>query len=154
MVSIPVSKRYLPDHSYVNNNNHHRLVIDITAKIIYDDSHDNYAPSEDIGMKSQFDDFNLRSLADQNSVDPDRTLNITIEEGITTDGLNRGMVNRIPFIKPLTPMLFSELTMGGLANDHRIYGPQSNAYITKHLEFVELVVNNYDEDAHPCMYYN
>lgn len=125
--------------------------IDITAKIIYDESHDNYAPSEDIGMKSEFDDFNLRSLQDQNSVDPDRTLNITIEEGITTDGLNRGLVNRVPFIKPLTPVLFSELTTKELANDHRIYGPQTNAYITKHLEFVELVVNNFDEDAHPCM---
>ncbi|KAI9492267.1 Cupredoxin [Zychaea mexicana] len=125
------------------------LQVNYTAPIYYDRSHDKFAPSEDIAIKSKFDDFNLRSFWNMNAVDPDSQYNITIEQQFTTDGLNRGMVNRIPFIGSPTPTLFTELTTGELANDARVYGPQGNAYITKHLDMVEIVVNNFDGDAHP-----
>ncbi|KAI9256617.1 multicopper oxidase-domain-containing protein [Phascolomyces articulosus] len=125
------------------------LQLGYTAPIYYDEMKDKFAPSEDIGTKSTFDDFNLRSLENSYAVEPDRQFNFTVEQQVTTDGLNRGMVNRVPFIAPLTPVLFSELTTGELANDPRVYGPQSNAYVTENLEMVEVVINNYDDDAHP-----
>ncbi|KAI8149479.1 Cupredoxin [Fennellomyces sp. T-0311] len=125
------------------------LQLNLTALLYYDASHDNFAPSEDIGLKSAFDDFNLRSLANVHAVEPDATLNLTVEQQVVTDGLNRGMINRIPFISSPTPTLFTELTTGILANNSKVYGPQGNAYITKHLDMIELVVNNYDEDGHP-----
>ncbi|KAI9256618.1 Cupredoxin [Phascolomyces articulosus] len=125
------------------------LQLNITTPIFYDSTHMSFAPSEDIGIKSKFDDFNLRSLADVKAVDTDTVFNITVEQQIVIDGLNRGMINRIPFINSLTPTLFTELTMGELANNSKVYGSQGNAYITKYLDMIELVVNNFDEDAHP-----
>ncbi|KAJ2471350.1 ferroxidase fet3 [Coemansia sp. RSA 2131] len=42
----------------------------------------------------------------------------------------------------LVPTLYTALSMGDLAANSSIYGPQTNAYVLKHLEVVEIVINN------------
>ncbi|KAJ1764156.1 ferroxidase fet3, partial [Coemansia sp. RSA 1824] len=42
----------------------------------------------------------------------------------------------------LVPTLYTALSMGELAKNSSVYGPQTNAYVLKHLEVVEIVINN------------
>ncbi|ORY91398.1 Cupredoxin [Syncephalastrum racemosum] len=123
----------------------------ITAPVYYNDdtSESSFAPSDDIGAGSNFEDFRLRSLEDIDAVEPDISYNFTVEQQTTTDGINRGMINRVPMIFSRTPTYMTMATMGNLSSSPLVYGPQGRGYITKHLDMVELIVNNYDTDAHP-----
>ncbi|KAJ2223616.1 ferroxidase fet3 [Coemansia sp. RSA 518] len=48
----------------------------------------------------------------------------------------------------LVPTLYTALSMGDLAKNSSVYGPQTNAYVLKHLEVVEIVINNPIGDDH------
>ncbi|KAI7854528.1 hypothetical protein BDC45DRAFT_569209 [Circinella umbellata] len=83
----------------------------------YDETDKNLASSEETGVKSKFDDFSLRSLDDVKAIESDNVFNITVERQVVTDRLSRDMINCVPFINLLTFTLFTELTMGALANN-------------------------------------
>ncbi|KAJ2821583.1 ferroxidase fet3 [Coemansia erecta] len=45
--------------------------------------------------------------------------------------------------KPVfVPTLYTTLSMGHLASNSSIYGPQTNAYILNHLEVIEVIIRN------------
>ncbi|KAJ1743267.1 ferroxidase fet3 [Coemansia sp. RSA 989] len=46
------------------------------------------------------------------------------------------------------PALMTALSMGDLAMDPRVYGPQANAQVVRHMENVELVLNNTNARDH------
>ncbi len=64
-----------------------------------------------------------------------------------TDGTNRGMFNKITYTAPLVPALFSELTLGPNATVAKAYGP--NSFVLEHLEVVDFVIKNADDNMHP-----
>lgn len=65
------------------------------------------------------------------------------------DGINRAAFNNITFTAPKTPSLFTMLSMGEDAHLAEIYGPQTNAVVLEMGEVVDLMVVNYDANAHP-----
>ncbi|KAL0091079.1 multicopper oxidase [Phycomyces blakesleeanus] len=125
------------------------LVTNITANIMYDASHSNFAESQDLGMGSEFDDIDLPPLYPASAVEPDQQVNLTFNFDVTTDGINRGMFNELPYLTPKVPTLNTVLSMGELATDLTVYGPQSQAIILDHLNMVEIVLNNLDAGNHP-----
>ncbi|CAO3626077.1 unnamed protein product [Cunninghamella blakesleeana] len=127
------------------------LQLNYTAPIYYDNTHQNFAPSQDVGMASTFDDFTLVPLINATGVpEPDISLNLTFNFDVTTDGINRGMFNELPYLQPKVPSLNTMLTIGGnLSSNVDVYGPQSMAFVIKHLDFVEIVVTNFDAGNHP-----
>ncbi|KAF7722838.1 hypothetical protein EC973_002640 [Apophysomyces ossiformis] len=125
------------------------LKTNLTTPIYYNASHGNFAPSEDVGMGSDFDDIALPPLHRAAAVEPDHQVNLTFNFDVTTDGLNRGMFNEIPYLSPKVPTLNTLFSMGNLSNNIDVYGPQSMAYILKHLDMVEIVLNNLDDGDHP-----
>lgn len=126
------------------------LVLDITAPIYYNTNHQNFAPSQDIGMDSPFDDYLLAPLVNASVPEPDQSLNLTFNFDVTTDGLNRGMFNELPYLSPKVPTINTMLGMGNLSSNVDVYGPQSMAFMMKHLDMIEVAVSNFDAGNHPC----
>lgn len=121
----------------------------ITAPIYYSTDHQNFSPSQDIGMSSPFDDMTLQPLYNATAVDYDHQVNLTIDFQVTTDGMNRGMFNDVPYLSPKVPSLNTLLSMGADAMNVDVYGPQTQAFMLKHLDMIEVVLNNLDGNAHP-----
>ena len=103
-------------------------------------------------MASTFDDIEFKCLEPAAAVQPDKRVNLTIDFQVTTDGINRGMFNELPYLAPLVPSLNTMLGMGNLSYEETVYGPQTQAIVLDHLSMVEIVLNNLDAGAHPCKY--
>lgn len=101
-------------------------------------------------MDSDFDDIELACLEPAAAVAPDHRVNLTVDFQVTTDGINRGMFNDLPYLPPKTPSLNTMLFQGNYSYSTEVYGPQSQAFILNHLDMVEIVLNNLDANAHPC----
>ncbi|KAI8331178.1 Cupredoxin [Chlamydoabsidia padenii] len=121
----------------------------ITAPIYYNTNHQNFAPSQDVGMACTFDDFLLVPLVNNTIPEPDQSLNMTFDFAVTTDGINRGMFNGLPYLQPKVPTLNTMFGMGNLSNNVDVYGPQTIAYVMKHLDFIEVAISNFDSGQHP-----
>ncbi|KAI9498290.1 multicopper oxidase-domain-containing protein [Zychaea mexicana] len=125
------------------------LEYNIAAPVYYDQSHSNFSSSDDLGMASEFDDLLMNTLVPAAAVEPDHQVNLTIDFQVTTDGINRGMFNEVPYLAPKTPSLNTMLFQGNHSLEKSVYGPQSQAIILNHLDMVEIVLNNLDAGAHP-----
>ena len=126
------------------------LLLDLTAPIYYDQSHNNFAPSNDSGEKTAFDDLRLSPLIPKAAVEPDHQVNLTIDFQVTTDGINRGMFNGLPYLAPKVPTINTLFSEGQDALSSTVYGPQTRAIVLDHMDMVELVLNNLDAGDHPC----
>lgn len=124
--------------------------LDLTAPIYYDQSHSNFAPSGDSGEKSDFDDLKLSPLIPKAAAEPDHQVNLTIDFQVTTDGINRGFFNDLPYLAPKVPSINTLFSEGQDALSSTVYGPQSRAIVLDHLDMVEVVLNNLDAGDHPC----
>ncbi|RCH93210.1 hypothetical protein CU097_009834 [Rhizopus azygosporus] len=125
------------------------LKVNITAPLYYNASHNNFAPSEDVGMGSTFDDMVLTPVVVEHAVPYDHQVNLTIDFQVTTDGINRGMFNEVPYLSPKVPTLNTLFSEGNYSLETTVYGPQTQAFILKHLDMVEVVLNNLDAGDHP-----
>lgn len=81
------------------------------------------------------------------SADVSHDLNVWFDE--RADGVNYAAFNNVSFIMPQTPTLYTALSMSSQSTDAAIYGPDSNVIITKHLDMVQIVIYNWDANAHP-----
>lgn len=57
--------------------------------------------------------------------------------------------NNITYVRPKVPTLYSALSSGPLATNSDIYGANTNAFILRKGEIVEIIVNNDDKGRHP-----
>ena len=78
------------------------------------------------------------------------SVTLEIDFDVTTDGINRGMFNGLPYLSPKVPTMNTLLTQGKDALSPEIYGPQSIVHIFNHLDMIQLVLNNNDGNGHPC----
>ncbi|KAI8981945.1 Cupredoxin [Mycotypha africana] len=121
-----------------------------TAPIYYDRKHNNFAPERHIGMASTFDEqVDVIPLEKEAAAPYDHQINLTIDFQVTNDGINRGMFNYIPFIAPKVPSLHTLFSTGEYAMSEEVYGPLSRAFVLKHNDMVEIVLNNLDANNHP-----
>ncbi|KAJ1947605.1 ferroxidase fet3, partial [Linderina pennispora] len=78
-----------------------------------------------------------------------RSIDLHIADQLYTNGQSHTSFNNITYIEPRTPSLFSMASMGRLAMDPEVYGPQTHAIVLRHLEAVEFnIINNKNLD-HP-----
>lgn len=57
--------------------------------------------------------------------------------------------NNITYVRPKVPTLYSVISSGPLATNAEIYGTNTNAFILKKDEIVEIILNNDDKGRHP-----
>ncbi|KAI8874595.1 multicopper oxidase, partial [Backusella circina FSU 941] len=125
------------------------LELKIQAPIYYNRSHEHFGEIEDPKTKEGYSDAVIPSYAKMETLSPQRQINLTITFELNTDGLSHGSINNVPYLTPFVPTLHTLLTVGDLANNPKVYGPQTNVYLLEKDQVVELVINNIDDGPHP-----
>lgn len=57
--------------------------------------------------------------------------------------------NGITYVSPKVPTLYTALSVGELATNPVVYGSNTNSFVLKHNEVIEIVLNNLDPGKHP-----
>ncbi|KAJ2170208.1 ferroxidase fet3 [Coemansia sp. RSA 560] len=84
----------------------------------------------------------------QTRLPADRRIELTVNKFIDKHHVLLNALSSSLYKPVLVPTLYTALSMGELAKNSSVYGPQTNAYILKHLEVVEIVINNPIGDDH------
>ncbi|KAI9491562.1 multicopper oxidase-domain-containing protein [Zychaea mexicana] len=126
------------------------LQYNISIPIFYDQTHTNFGAIQNIAFNNtSFDDTILQPVEVLAAVEPDVSINLEINFDVTTDGINRGMFNDLPYLPPKVPTLNTLFSEGQYPLSSEVYGPQTGVHILKHLDMVQLVLNNKDGNDHP-----
>ncbi|KAJ2364645.1 ferroxidase fet3, partial [Coemansia sp. RSA 2607] len=99
--------------------------------------------------KTTVPDLDLEPLDDEPILEPTRYITLDAYSGVFTDQTFRHSFNNITYQMPQVPTLLSAMTTGQTAHDSQTYGLQTNTYVLKHMEVVQVVVNNHDYYSHP-----
>lgn len=78
----------------------------------------------------------------------DRRIEMTLENA-TYDGITRFTINNITYLPQKVPSLYTALSVGNYSTDPVVYGVNSNPFVLKYGEIIEIVVNNKHENLHP-----
>ncbi|KAJ3190893.1 ferroxidase fet3 [Irineochytrium annulatum] len=82
--------------------------------------------------------------------DVQRHVMLRVAFKIMDDKLNHGTFNDVAYVRPDVPSLMSMLTLDNVSvTDPAAYGPNTNAFVLRHMETVEVVIDNTDVDSHP-----
>ncbi|KAJ2506133.1 ferroxidase fet3, partial [Coemansia sp. RSA 2052] len=92
--------------------------------------------------KEWSDDIVLKALDRQPLMAVDKTFTMTISSKKYSNNVTLAILDDIPFHPPLVPPLFSAISMGDLALNGSIYGPQTRAHVLRLGEIIEIVVHN------------
>ncbi|KAJ2847295.1 hypothetical protein IWW36_003925, partial [Coemansia brasiliensis] len=92
------------------------------------------------------DETKLLASDHQPPLEPvDRQIELSAELFKAADGSSYFVLDKLPFATSKIPTLYSAMTMGSLAQNGTIYGPQANAHVLKHLEVVQVTIHNPSE---------
>ncbi|KAJ2499911.1 ferroxidase fet3 [Coemansia sp. RSA 1972] len=94
-------------------------------------------------------DIEMEALDGQPAMIPTRNLYQDVGNKLYNTGQHLDHMNNVTFALPKVPSLFTALSMGTLAMDPRVYGPQTNAVVLKYGEVVELTINSPAQLPHP-----
>ncbi|KAJ1643775.1 ferroxidase fet3 [Coemansia asiatica] len=94
-------------------------------------------------------DITLSSLDGEPAMPVNRRLEYTVGNNLYSTGQHLDYFNNITYAQPLVPTLYTALTMGKMAMDERVYGPQTHAVVLKHMEVVEITIHNPNTMPHP-----
>ncbi|KAJ2796027.1 ferroxidase fet3, partial [Coemansia guatemalensis] len=83
-------------------------------------------------------DVQLSALYHRPALPVDRRIGLVLGGASFTDGVTRDVINNITYAAPLIPTLYSAISLGALASNQTLYGPQSHAVVLRHLEYIEL----------------
>ncbi|KAJ2831159.1 ferroxidase fet3, partial [Coemansia sp. 'formosensis'] len=88
------------------------------------------------------DDILLKAWDRQPLLSANKTFEWTISSHRYSNNITLAILDEMPFQPPLVPPLFSAFSMGDLALNETIYGPQTRAHVLRLGEVVEIVVHN------------
>ncbi|KAL6943885.1 hypothetical protein ACO0OE_003777 [Hanseniaspora uvarum] len=97
-----------------------------------------------------FDDFEIKPLGSIKRYDvPDKQIELVVKMENLGDGVNYAFFNDITYTPPKIPTLY---TVYSSPDEHifnsEIYGSNTNAFVIKHNDVVEIVLNNDDDNKH------
>ncbi|GAV29731.1 hypothetical protein PMKS-003233 [Pichia membranifaciens] len=82
--------------------------------------------------------------------EPDHRISLLLHMENLGDGVNYAFLNNYTYVAPKVPTLLTALSApDSLINDARIYGSNTNSFVLKKDETVEIVINNEDDNKHP-----
>ncbi|KAJ2448094.1 ferroxidase fet3 [Coemansia sp. RSA 2336] len=95
-------------------------------------------------------DIEMRALDGAPAMPVDRQIELKTRGYVTTDQRNLRELGTAPYTDPQkVPTLFTAMSMGELASDPRVYGPQSQAIVIPHNQRVEILLKNVQALPHP-----
>ncbi|KAJ1876084.1 ferroxidase fet3 [Coemansia sp. RSA 1722] len=95
------------------------------------------------------DDLNLSAYSGQEPLPVTRQIDLSLNGSPFTNGKVLDVINNITYSEPKMPTLYSALSLGKLAFNESLYGPQTHAIVLNHMEYVELVLRNPNSLPHP-----
>lgn len=96
------------------------------------------------------DDFFLKPISPSplmHDSDHQIVLNLTMEN--LGDGVQYALFNGKTYTPPLVPTLMTAMTGGEFASDKTIYGTNTQSYVLRKDEVVDIILNNFDSGKHP-----
>ncbi|KAJ2242042.1 ferroxidase fet3, partial [Coemansia sp. RSA 455] len=94
-------------------------------------------------------DINLHALDQEPALPVDRSIRLAVGNNLYQNGQHLDHFNNVTYAPPITPTLYTALSMGDMALDERVYGPQTHAIVLKHNEAIELVIHSPNTLPHP-----
>ncbi|KAJ2784970.1 ferroxidase fet3 [Coemansia javaensis] len=94
------------------------------------------------------DDIKMEALDGMPELPVDVTFGLESKVVRTADNRNLRALNEYPYTEPQVPTLFTAFAMGELALDRRVYGPQTEALIVRHMDSVRIRLGNPTDLVH------
>ncbi|KAJ1946057.1 ferroxidase fet3, partial [Linderina macrospora] len=94
-------------------------------------------------------DLDLEPLDDEPEMEPTMRITLDAFSGVFDDKSFRHSFNNVTFMLPEVPTLLTALSTGDNATKREVYGHQSNTYVLKMGDVVEITLNNHDYYTHP-----
>ncbi|KAL7410796.1 ferro-O2-oxidoreductase [Mrakia frigida] len=126
------------------------LVLGISATISYSEANERVEGiTKDVEEAPFFQDLVLVPLEVVSQAPAD--VSIEMEFGFETfsNGHNRGAFNKITYVSPIVPSIFTQFSTGDNATKSSTYGAQSPTFVLNHGDMVELNIINTDDGQHP-----
>ncbi|KAG0636008.1 Cupredoxin [Tuber brumale] len=121
----------------------------VTGHLVYSDSNKN-PPAKKIPEFNPFDDFLLEPEDGEVLLEnPDYSFNLDVVMDNLNDGANYAFFNEITYVAPKVPTLYTALSAGEHATNPAIYGRDTNSFVLKHNQVIEIILNNLDPGKHP-----
>ncbi|KAH0550876.1 hypothetical protein GP486_007760 [Trichoglossum hirsutum] len=121
----------------------------VTGYLVYDDS----KPLPRPPIVTQFtpiDDLELVPLDGKRRLGkPDVSINLDLNFAVGADGVRRGYFNNITYVTQKVPTLYTALTVGHFALNPLVYGINTNPFVVRYNQTVDIIVNNLDRMGHP-----
>ncbi|KAJ1836082.1 ferroxidase fet3 [Coemansia sp. RSA 2706] len=94
-------------------------------------------------------DLDLEPLDAEPMLEPDTFITLDAYSGVFSDQTFRHSFNNITYMRPQVPTALTAVTAGDHAYDPLIYGRQTNAYVLRHMDVVQVTIANHDYYSHP-----
>ncbi|KAF2396460.1 iron transport multicopper oxidase FET3 [Trichodelitschia bisporula] len=121
----------------------------VTGWLVYDGAKE-LPKAQPLDAFEPFDDFGLVPQDGEKLLDKaDYTVTLDLKMDNLGDGANYAFFNDITYVVPKVPTIYTALTTGDLATNPAVYGVNTNAFILKKDDIVDIVVNNNDPGKHP-----
>lgn len=133
------------------------LVLNNTIQLEYNAASPKGKPFEFIGEINEegdpefppYDDTIFKPLEARDSVKPDHEITISAIFETFDNGEPRASFNETTYQMPRTPTLFTQMSMGQDADNERVYGVMTNAFVLKYQDMVQITIINTDDGFHP-----
>ncbi|KAH0544590.1 hypothetical protein FGG08_001239 [Glutinoglossum americanum] len=123
--------------------------LNVTGFLVYDDWKALPGPVV-VDHFKPIDDFGLEPLDGQKMLGtPDTSITLELNFAAGADGINRASFNNITYISQKVPTLYTALSAGNLALDPLVYGINSNPFVIRHNQIVDIIANNPGPGNHP-----
>lgn len=126
------------------------LELNATSYMIYNNDADK--PKENFvdSLDDFLDDYYLTPLDKVELYDdPDYTVTVDVVMDNLKNGINYAFFNNITYTAPKVPVLMTALSAGKDAVNSLVYGTNTNSFVLKKDEIVEIILNNNDTGKHP-----
>ncbi|KAJ2845061.1 ferroxidase fet3 [Coemansia brasiliensis] len=114
--------------------------------------------SEEASLKSDtcerwlcINDLDLEPLDGELALEPTTFISLDAYSGVFSDQTFRHSFNNHSYAPPKIPTALTALSMATQerAYDPAVYGPQTNAYVLRHMDVVQITLTNHDYYSHP-----
>ncbi|KAE8212202.1 hypothetical protein CF327_g4124 [Tilletia walkeri] len=125
------------------------LELNVTSTVGYPGATEMGSDRPFVDEYTYFDDTKLVPVEGEGMADPDTSIDLNVSFDTYSDGQNYASFNNITYVPPQTPALLTASSMGALASNKAVYGPDSNAHVLDHMSMVQVTIYNWDAGTHP-----
>ncbi|BGP27055.1 ferroxidase fet3 [Rhodotorula toruloides] len=121
------------------------LTLNYTTTISYMDGNP-VAESEVRNELGRINDFEMVPFVPMEQLTPTTSLQLDV---FLSGPRKASLLNNITYVHPKTPSLFTMMSMGNDSLNPKVYGPQTAQHLLSHGDVLDLMVINFDANAHP-----